>query len=399
MKRTFYPSTTTFKRFIILFYVVVFLYGVSANAQTYTIGFVNPPPAASDPTVDQNDGVLDAIETGVRFRVTQPGTVTGIRFYKGTGVLGTHIGHLWTNNGGTQLASATFSESASGWQEVAVSVHIAAGTNFVASVFSSVGDYAAEPYGSFNWLTYEPPTSPADFGTAPIKVIRTPNDPAGNGLFLYLSNPTSGAFPTTVNSNNFWIDVRFQPDFSLPVSLSDFRATPTNTDVLVSWKTDHEFYNRGFEIQRSNNGYDWYAVSFVNGAGESTVTKNYSYTDKGLAPGSYHYRLKQSDIDGKNTFSAIVTATVSGKGKVSLFQNFPNPFSGSAKIRFDLPERQHARLTIVDLSGREVKVLTDKLSEAGSHIINLDASNLRPQVYLVTLRTANAVLTKKISVK
>jgi len=45
-----------------------------------------------------------------------------------------------------------------------------------------------------------------------------------------------------------------------------------------------------------------------------------------------------------------------------LFQNAPNPFSGSTKIRFDLPETQHARLAVVDMSGREVKVLTDKLS-------------------------------------
>ena len=44
------------------------------------------------------------------------GTINGIRFYKGAGNGGTHLGHLWTN-GGALLAEATFTgETASGWQ-------------------------------------------------------------------------------------------------------------------------------------------------------------------------------------------------------------------------------------------------------------------------------------------
>jgi len=296
-------------------------------------------------------------------------------------------------------------ETASGWQEVAVSVHITSGVNFVASVFNNLGDYAAEPNGSYNWNVNGPPPNdaPNDFGAPPIKVIRATNDPAGNGVFRYLVNATNpnGAFPTNGGSNgtNFWIDVRFLPDFSLPVELADFRASTNTNNVLLSWKTEHEFYNKGFEVQRSNNGSDWYIVNFVNGAGESTITRNYSYTDKGLAPGTYYYRLRQADMDGKSTFSSIVSATVSGKGIVSLFQNYPNPFTSSTSIRFDLPKAQHARLSVLDLAGREIKVLTDKISEAGSHIVTLNAAGLSSQTYFVRLQTENGILTKKILVK
>jgi uncharacterized protein (UPF0261 family) len=52
----------------------------------------------------------------------------------------------------------------------------------------------------------------------------------------------------------------------------------------------------------------------------------------------------------------------------------------------------------MDLAGREVKVLTDKVSEAGSHVVTLDASNLSRQTYLVRLQTESGVLTKKILV-
>ena len=413
MKRIYYLPIAFINRTAALFLAAIMMCCVTVKAQPYHIDFsAHPPPVlTTDPSLDQNDHIgppfvpEDAIEVGVRFRVTQPGFITGIRFYKGDGVAGTHIGHLWTNTG-TQLAQATFvGETANGWQEVAINVHINAGVNYVASVFSNVGDYAAEPPGSYNWNVNGPPPNdaPNDFGAPPVKVIRASNDPGGNGIFSYLFNATSpnGAFPAnaTVNAVNFWIDVTFAPDFALPVSLADFKATPVNNAISLAWKTDHEFNNKGFEIQRSNNGSDWYAINFINGTGESTVTRNYNYTDRALAPGTYYYRLNQKDMDGKSTYSAIASATISGKGIVSLFQNYPNPFTSITSIRFDLPRTQHARLSLLDMSGRELKVLTDKVGEAGSHVITLDATSFVRQTYLIRLQTDNGIITRKIVVR
>ena len=226
-----------------------------------------------------------------------------------------------------------------------------------------------------------------------------PGNP-GNGVFDYT---TTGALTTppssTFGASNYWIDVSFSPFFPLSVNLSDLKATTTNKDVVISWKTSSETNNRGFELQRSNNNADWYAVNFVTGAGESSTIRNYSYTDKGLAPGQYYYRLKQVDFDGKSKISPVVTATVSGKGTVSLFQNSPNPFSASTTIRFDLPGAQKIRLSIFDMAGREIKVLADKLAEPGSHLVSFTTVGLSRQVYYVRLKTADGTLTRKILVQ
>src|SRR5690349_24224634 len=57
-----------------------------------------------------------AVEVGVKFRSDADGFVSGVRFYKGTGNGGTHVGHLWSASG-TNLGTATFTgESSSGWQ-------------------------------------------------------------------------------------------------------------------------------------------------------------------------------------------------------------------------------------------------------------------------------------------
>ncbi len=67
------------------------------------------------PQVAANSDFL-SVELGTAFTVSQAGNVTGIRFYKGTGNTGTHVGSLW-NAAGTRLAQVTFTnETATGWQ-------------------------------------------------------------------------------------------------------------------------------------------------------------------------------------------------------------------------------------------------------------------------------------------
>ena len=87
-----------------------------------------------------------AVEVGLKFRVTVNGTLTGVRFYKSAGNTGTHIGHLWTTaNTTTPLATVTFAgESTSGWQQMLFPspVAIVTGQTYVISYFSSNGTYS-----------------------------------------------------------------------------------------------------------------------------------------------------------------------------------------------------------------------------------------------------------------
>ncbi len=113
-----------------------------------------PPPNAVTPqatifdfatpaTVDSGD--TTSVELGVKFKADYNGTITGIRFYKASTNIGTHIGSLWSSTG-TRLAQATFAnETASGWQTVtfASPVSVTAGTTYVASYFAPSGHYSA----------------------------------------------------------------------------------------------------------------------------------------------------------------------------------------------------------------------------------------------------------------
>ncbi|WP_237563610.1 DUF4082 domain-containing protein [Arthrobacter sp. H-02-3] len=132
----------------------------------------------------------------MKFRSDVAGTVTGVRFYKGSSNTGTHTGHLWSASG-TLLASVTFSgETASGWQQASFSspVSITANTTYVVSYQAPNGFYSANS-GYFS--------SAAD--NVPLHGLASGTDGA-NGVYNYGAT----AFPTSsYNNTNYWVDVIF----------------------------------------------------------------------------------------------------------------------------------------------------------------------------------------------
>ncbi|MFQ5583753.1 MAG: T9SS type A sorting domain-containing protein [Calditrichia bacterium] len=72
----------------------------------------------------------------------------------------------------------------------------------------------------------------------------------------------------------------------------------------------------------------------------------------------------------KNAGAPGVTPT-----RFELFQNYPNPFNPETIIRFALPQQANVKLTIYDVSGRQVRVLLKKQMSAGYHTATWDGRN------------------------
>jgi methionine-rich copper-binding protein CopC len=151
--------------------------------------------AATVPTV-VNTNDPNPYELGVKFSPASDGTITGVKFYKGSKDTGTHTGNLYTATG-TLLATGTFAgESASGWQTLtfASPVSVTAGTTYVASYTTTTGFYSGDN-GYFNRTGVTTPKL-----SAPQNVAGNPN-----GVFT----PGSG-FPTdSFGGSNYWVDVVF----------------------------------------------------------------------------------------------------------------------------------------------------------------------------------------------
>lgn len=395
-----YPLKKAILKFTICFIIFFTTTGI---IQAQTFNFFGGSTAGA---ITDNDG-LGAKVVGLRFTVGQPGNITTLSFFNGSGINQTYTVSLWIETAnvpggsGTLLTSGTFTgtPSAVAWTTVNTpDAHISPGNVYVVSVHAPSGDYGVTAGGlptSDQGIPVSGPPYALILIGASTSTAATPNNA------IYADGVAATGYPGTAESpaNNLMVDVSFTTDFPLPVTLTNLKATPENKNVAISWQTQSEQNNKGFEIQRSNNNEDWYSIGFVNGAGNSSSTLNYSFIDKEPAPGKYFYRLQQVDLDNRSKLSSTVSATISGKGKTALFQNSPNPVKSTTLIRFDLPDRQQVRLSVVDMSGREVQTLVNKTADQGSHVITLNAASLSKQLYIIRLQTETEIITKQMLVQ
>ena len=188
---------------------------------SYTVAARDCPCTLWSPSITPVETASDdgnSVEVGVSFQTDYDGFITGIRFYKGAGNIGTHIGHLWSSSG-QLLGTVTFTgESNSGWQQANSStpVPVSAGATYVASYLAPEGHYSADT-GYFTASGVENPP------------LHAPNTP--NGLYAYGSGTS---FPAnTFNSTNYWVDVVFIPGESMPGGTSSLLAAPMSLSFVA----------------------------------------------------------------------------------------------------------------------------------------------------------------------
>ena len=59
----------------------------------------------------------------------------------------------------------------------------------------------------------------------------------------------------------------------------------------------------------------------------------------------------------------------------ALLPSQPNPFNPSTEIRYELPRDEQVKLTVFDVTGRELQVLVDESKEAGSHAVSWNGTD------------------------
>lgn len=75
---------------------------------------------------------------------------------------------------------------------------------------------------------------------------------------------------------------------------------------------------------------------------------------------------------------------------------YPNPFNGTASVRFVLPVAGDATLDVADASGRVVAVLADGPLPAGERTLSFSAPTLASGMYVVRLRAGASAISRKI---
>ncbi|MBM4400148.1 MAG: T9SS type A sorting domain-containing protein, partial [Candidatus Cloacimonetes bacterium] len=86
--------------------------------------------------------------------------------------------------------------------------------------------------------------------------------------------------------------------------------------------------------------------------------------------------------------------------KVTIQQNFPNPFSAVTTIPFSVPKESAVKIQVFNIKGQLVKELCNEVKKRGSHKIIWDGKNdndrrVSSGVYFYRLTAGNRTITKK----
>jgi hypothetical protein len=149
--------------------------------------------------------------------------------------------------------------------------------------------------------------------------------------------------------------------------------------VVLDWATANESNHRDYEVERSSDGIAFHTVKALPSENNPNGAI-YQYTDNLGSAGTYFYRLKMTDIDGRFEYAAVQQVNVQcGLSGISVS---PNPAISEIIIKGLQTTEQ---IAIMDISG---KILISR--KAGASILPIDISGLSSGIYFIRV-TRNGI--------
>jgi hypothetical protein len=99
------------------------------------------------------------------------------------------------------------------------------------------------------------------------------------------------------------------------------------------------------------------------------------------------------DLDGSFTYSDIIELKRSiTHDNVNVY---PNPFTDEVSLKLDLIDDQEITIEIVDITGKLI-YQDDKNAQTGTNNFALNLANHQAGVYIITVKTKNDMIQKRV---
>lgn len=169
----------------------------------------------------------------------------------------------------------------------------------------------------------------------------------------------------------------------LPIELLSFTGKSIGSSNLLEWKTTTEINNDYFTLERSSNATHFSELGTIPGAGNSNTMLYYNFTDENPLNGVNYYRLKQTDFDGRFSYSNIVALS----NKTTAFSIW-----NSAETLFIKGDNENSTssLKIYNLLGELV------LEKYFQENITINTTDFSSGIYLVKIQSNENLITQKV---
>ncbi len=351
------------------------------------------------------------------------GTEIKIEFLSTTTATATFT-YLMTSGGAGTATTATImpSFSTNGDQIIAYQGAVATPTFICAINMNSYNGGTGEPItNTTNWdgnyVTFNAcglpaltSVSPNNFLTNGVDAIWIPGNPAleyDNSRFVCTGTlNTVAGIRTAVYTLANWLLDDDAPSFTLPtgcftlsavpVKIISFHAQNNLTNIITKWQVTNEINVSHYEVERSFDGKNFDKIGTVAvqaGAGD----KSYSLTDLEslkMASMLIYYRLKSIDVDGKLSYSDIVTVR-NNKDESILVDNFANPINDNLNFNLTVKTKGIVIIQITDVNGKIAISKQLQINSGRSSISLQEAATLSKGIYFLRVTTTTGSMVTK----
>jgi hypothetical protein len=102
-------------------------------------------------------------------------------------------------------------------------------------------------------------------------------------------------------------------------------------------------------------------------------------------------------INNSSTVAGIKDINQNIPEGFNIHENYPNPFSLTTEIRYDVSMAVNVHITVYDITGRHVQTLVNEEKSPGSYTVTFDTSNLSSGLYLYQMIAGNFVQTRQMT--
>ncbi len=172
-----------------------------------------------------------------------------------------------------------------------------------------------------------------------------------------------------------------------PVKLKNFTGEASNNSAELNWITESEISNDYFTIERSRDGYDYYEIGKILGAGSSTVETLYKFTDGSPLKGDIYYRLTETNYDGSRIKFKPVHLSFTNSVEEGFYISYagPNPFEDNLRVDYNSKEPGILEISLVNLKGQTMRS-EQVISEEGMNTFFFgDVESLEKGIYFIQL--------------
>ena len=183
--------------------------------------------------------------------------------------------------------------------------------------------------------------------------------------------------------------------FILPLRIISFVAARANNSTHIIWTTSNEENVNRFEVQRSDDGINFYTISQVGGR-NSGITENYSANDNAAIQTIAYYRLNCIDNDGKTKYSQVISIRDNNSNKD--LELVINPVHEQIILSAGGQLNGSFHYNFNGVNGQLIKQGNLSIQNGGLYIVSLP-SNITPGVYTLQVNDQNTKFNYRVLVQ